>query len=316
MSEKQQYSGNASEKEAEKVILNEGEKVEDKIVELEKKISRLFEQEKFNIIIDMQHIRLMPTRFIIALIKFTSQARRCDGDVRLINMGDFARNNLVTFTPSTYLSMEPSELYALQDFGESVEPDLVVEEKVEPILKKADETGTQNKPEVSNVNEEDDESVEVLQSLKLNDSHKIRIHSSADSLYKACDFVVQQGVKAGFHDSELAKLKVTVYEAGLNIIEHAYHSNPDYLIDVYALAKDGKFFIVIQDWGTGFDFDPERDYDVEEAVRERKTGGFGLHIIKRTVDQIYYLKDIKIGNRLILIKNINAKIDEQENVIS
>ena len=83
-----------------------------------------------------------------------------------------------------------------------------------------------------------------------------------------------------------------------------HFSNPDYWIDVYAVEENNKFYIIIHDWGRSFEFDPNRNYDVEMAVKERKTGGFGLHIIKRTVDEMYYLNDKKVGNRLVLIKNI------------
>ncbi len=60
--------------------------------------------------------------------------------------------------------------------------------------------------------------------------------------------------------------------------------------------------IIIQDWGESFEFDPTRPYDVEQAVKDRRTGGFGLHIIRRSIDEIKYLSDTDEGNRLILVK--------------
>jgi len=77
--------------------------------------------------------------------------------------------------------------------------------------------------------------------LSLNDSNKIRVGSSADNLYQVCDFVLDRAQKAGFDEHELAKIKVTVYEASLNAVEHSYFSNPGYWIDVYALKNNNKF---------------------------------------------------------------------------
>ena len=70
------------------------------------------------------------------------------------------------------------------------------------------------------------------------------------------------------------------------------------------MKNNNKFYIIIHDWGRSFEFDPDREYNVEAAVKQRRTGGFGLAIIKRSVDEIYYLDDKEVGNRLVLIKNI------------
>ncbi|MCU0645964.1 MAG: hypothetical protein MUC94_17110, partial [bacterium] len=47
-------------------------------------------------------------------------------------------------------------------------------------------------------------------------------------------------------------------------------------------------------------------YDVEQAVKDRRKGGFGLHIIRRSVEMINYISDPRHGNRLILVKAINV----------
>jgi anti-sigma regulatory factor (Ser/Thr protein kinase) len=52
-----------------------------------------------------------------------------------------------------------------------------------------------------------------------------------------------------------------------------------------------KLVIIIQDWGESFKLDPSRSYDVEQAVKDRRIGGFGMHIIRRSMDEIRYLSD-------------------------
>ncbi len=281
----------------------------DKLAELERKVLEQFQEEHYNLTIDLKNLPLAPTSMIVLLIKITSQARRLGGDLRLINLKRIARNNFITFSPNTYLSIEPSESYALYDFGENVALDNVT-------MNDQNENKSQSPAEEQTIEEgvkekgQSEDAIEILSSLSLKDENKIRINSSADNLYQVCDFVVQRAKEAGFDQHELAKIKVTIYEASLNVVEHAYFSNPDYWIDVYAVKKDSKFYMVIHDWGQSFAFDPTVEYHVEEVVKKRKTGGFGIHIIKRSVDEVYYLADQKVGNRLILVKNIPKSMEQ------
>jgi len=285
------------------IILERGFELPEKSVEIEQEINEIFKENQYNITIDMKNIKLAPTAFIVLLIKVTCQARRMGGDVKLININPFAKNGLVTFTPNTFLTLEPSEDFALSDFGETLDVDPSFDNKDITSDSKEEKESIANKDIEENKTSKD--ITTELQTLPLNDSNKIRVDSSPKNLYQVCDFVLERAKKAGFNEHELAKIKVTVYEAGLNAIEHSYFSNPDYWIDVYAVEQKRKFYILIHDWGRSFEFDPDRNYDVEMAVKQRKTGGFGLHIIKRTVDEMYYLNDKKVGNRLVLIKNIN-----------
>ncbi len=288
------------------ITLEEGGELPTRLDELERIFSNCYQENQFNIVLDLGKVKLPPTRFIVTLIKVTSQARRMGGDVRLINLNPSIRNNLVTFSPRTYLSIEPSEKYALDDFGETFYPhtEFDINENINILTSKAQA----NEVEQESVEEEShfDRQDNILKLLTLAQD-RIRVQNKVENLYEICDFVLERAVKAGFDLRERGKIKVTIYEACLNVVEHAYFSNPDYWINVYVGYDKEKFIIIIQDWGESFEFDPSRPYDVEQAVKDRRTGGFGLHIIRRSVDEISYLTDPKDGNRLILVKYINAK---------
>jgi serine/threonine-protein kinase RsbW len=287
------------------IVLDEGAELPSRLEELEKKIRTCFCQNQYEIILDLAKIKLPPTRFIVILIEATSQARRMGGDVRLINLNSTVRINLVTFSPRTYLSIESTEEYAFSDFGETFNPSF-----------EFDSSEKKNIP-LSTGSEKFHEKIDLTPKSQLEDvssdvailevaRDRIRVNSKVANLYQICDFVLERAEKAGFDIRERGKIKVTVYEACLNVVEHAYFSNPENWIHVHVGYDYEKFIIIIQDWGASFEFDPSRPYDVEMAVKDRRTGGFGLHIIRRSVDEIRYLKDPKEGNRLILIKSINA----------
>jgi len=283
------------------LVLDEGAELPVRLPQFEKLLHQYFDADQFDIVLDLQNISLPPTKFIVKLIEATSQARRMGGDIELINLKIATRNNLVTFSPRTYLSIEAAEKYALQDFGETFAPpaEFDISENIisNSLILKA---GTDGKPDVRPVNQP--AITEPIGELMTIAQDRIRVNSKVENIYDACDFVLDKAEKAGFDLRERGKIKVTIYEACLNVVEHSYFSNPDNWIDVYAGYDEKRLVIIIQDWGESFEFDCSRPYDVEQAVKERRTGGFGLHIIRRSVDEINYLSDTEEGNRLILVK--------------
>lgn len=287
----------------ESVCLPEG------IFDFDRIITKYFLNNNFNITINLEKIKLPPSRFIAALIKVTCQARRMGGNISLTNLQLSFRNNLVTFSPRTYLSIETEEEYAFADFGETFVPqnEFDISENASIHAPASIETvpvADQAERDRANSNQ-----VNFSKAFALA-QHRIRVQSKVENLYQICDFVLENAEKAGFDLRERGKIKVTVYEACLNVVEHAYFSNPDCWIQVHVGFDNEKFVIVIQDWGESFKFDPSRPYDVEQAVKDRRTGGFGLHIIRRSVEDINYASDPKLGNRLILVKSINVKRPE------
>ena len=285
------------------IILEPGSELPARLHEFKENLQSCFINNQFNILIDMKNVKLPPTKFIVALIEATSQSRRMGGELKLKNVNLSARNNIVTFSPRTYLSIEPLEKYAMEDFGETFD------ERNAFDIKKSSDKANQKKPIIKKTTLEDEQEKNqaqedsVADNVEFENADKIRVQSHLSHLYEICDFVIERAETAGFDIRERGKIKVTVYEACLNVIEHAYFSNHDYWINVYVKFDDTKFIIVIQDWGQSFDFDPTpRKFDVEQAMKDRKTGGFGLHIIQRSVDEISYKTDPKLGNRLILVK--------------
>jgi serine/threonine-protein kinase RsbW len=276
------------------INLEKGAELPSSLPLLDRTFRTCFKKNKTQLMVNMENVKYPPTTFIALLVEVTSQARRLGGDVKLMNLSNSARNNLVTFSATTYLSIEDDEEYALQDFDEMV---TIIKEKSES--KRIPVASKKIKPKGETSSFYD---FRVIQ------GEKIKVKSTIDNLYDICNFVIDLAQKAGFDNREIGKIKVTVYEACLNVVEHAYFSNPDNWIEVTVKYDKEKFIIIIHDWGQGFDFSPAKEYNVEQAVKDRKTGGFGLHIIQRSVDDIKYESDSEKGNRLILIKNLEGTL--------
>lgn len=371
-----------------------------------------FQNQNYKFILDMQRIKFPSSSFIAFLIEVTVRARRAGGDLKLINLSPSATNNLVTFSPLSYLAIDSEEANALDDLNALVtkpreskpaaekktntdenptltpppvpatekptSPPLPISKKNEPVpVQKTDPVSTfhikeieiapadpvaprkpapdaslrspsdvaptadaedENEPPqtkeikihpVPNPGKSPDDSGELILHSQVFQSggsarsktsapeaqpnneipqiKRIRVKSKIESLYEICDFVTTLAAKVGFSEKEVGKIKVTVYEACINVIEHAYHSDPDEWIVVTVQYDSLDFTIIIQDWGESFNFDDTKPYDVNQAVQDRKTGGFGMFIILRSMDEVKYKTDPLNGNRLILRKRIPHK---------
>jgi serine/threonine-protein kinase RsbW len=133
---------------------------------------------------------------------------------------------------------------------------------------------------------------------------RIQVEASVGDIGRAVDFVVALAGNAGFDKLETSKLKIAVYEACMNIIEHGYKFEPLKSIDVEVAREEDLFAVTIRDKGKSFDAYEEKKYDVRSMIEDKRDGGFGLYIIRRSVDRIEYETDPEKGNTLRLIKRI------------
>jgi serine/threonine-protein kinase RsbW len=133
------------------------------------------------------------------------------------------------------------------------------------------------------------------------EAETITIPSRPDVVYKACDLVVQVSRRLGFSENEVNKIKLAVYEACLNVVEHAYHSDPSKSFRVSVGWSAEYMEIQVIDRGDGFEVNQD-NFDAAAAAAARQTGGMGLHIIRRSMDKVSYQRNTPEGNKLIMIK--------------
>lgn len=271
-------------------------------------------------IVDLENVEYPNTSLIALILEITSRARRLGGDVKINNLSSSAKNNLETFSPGNYLSLIENETSALSDFYPDLqnEPersnvpieDEVITEPIEqseqifsavdivedPIIEKLQEHYVEDEPKYQT------KTTPIEIQNRKGERNHLKVQSDSNNLYTICDFVTNYAARAGFDSKEVGKIKIAIYEACLNIIEHAYHSSPENWIDVWIEYNEEMFKIILQDYGTAFEGFSEKQYDVMSAMDGRQTGGFGLYIISRSMNEIDYRPDPKRGNRLTLIK--------------
>ncbi len=292
-------------------------------------IMNLTKIKNIRLILDLKYVLYPTTSFIAFIIEVSSLLNRQGGKLYILNVSNTAQMNFVTFSPVSFLNIVENEEKLKEKLknkskNENSEGDVIdvkkshqktsnTDEKIpepdftikDPISKhdESDKNIKRNntKPADFSFSETDTKEPEIKKEIK---SEKIVVLSREDQLYKLSDFIAIHAEKAGFEHTEVSRIKISVYEAAHNIIEHAYEFNSNKYIEMNIKYDQQKFSIYLMDKGKAFEYNPNTDYSAIEAAEERRTGGFGLHIIRRSMDDVRYECNPIWGNRLIMVKNI------------
>lgn len=290
---------------------------EDQLWMLEEFVNRHLAKGYLHFNLDLGNIPFPTARLIALLIALTVRVRRRQGEVKLLNVSPTARNNFSTFSALNFLTIAPEAAEPLTEVKRGAAP-----KPPHPAARPSLESAKPSAPQKNTFTfiEDDaaglteiaeppvvEEFVKKIEAPATEEHEKrfqLRVESRTANLYQLCDFVTSHAFAAGINEKEIAKMKIAVYEACLNVIEHAYHSRPDEWIDLRVRYSSKRFMIIIQDNGLSFEMKPSKDYDVHEVIDERRSGGFGLHIIRRSMDNVEYHPDLVNGNRLIMVKHL------------
>lgn len=116
----------------------------------------------------------------------------------------------------------------------------------------------------------------------------LHVPSSTENLSLIREFVTAIGTQAGMTEDEVAKLVLAVDEACANVIEHAYGHDSTKEVTLRASFDEETLRIAVIDTGKGFDPAKVTQAGLDQLIAERKTGGLGLRLIKRLMDEVQY----------------------------
>ncbi|HNT64461.1 MAG TPA: ATP-binding protein [bacterium] len=238
--------------------------------------------------LDMRHFNTLGPGLIVFMLEATARSRRHGREFYVLRLNEAARQELERFQPHQFLAL-------VEEVAE-IADGLEIEEQADEAL-----AGEQSEPQQTQTTSGDTD----------RNLHTIKIPSKVSALYKACDFVTHLAEEIGFNETDQGKIKIAVYEACLNVIEHAYHSNPNRIVQVEVEKLLMGMIIAVIDHGQGFQVSTSEDFNVVEAALKRKTGGMGLHIIRKSMDRVYYAVDPVNGNRLVMEKSLPAGSESQ-----
>lgn len=118
--------------------------------------------------------------------------------------------------------------------------------------------------------------------------HTISIPSSTQFLEDVREFIKTHAMAADFSEADVEELKIAVDECCTNVIEHAYGNDSSKTIDIAVLIDKKHFSVRIRDQGRAFDASTYREPDLAEFAKSRKSGGFGVHIMRKLMDEVAF----------------------------
>jgi serine/threonine-protein kinase RsbW len=103
-------------------------------------------------------------------------------------------------------------------------------------------------------------------------------------------FVGEQGEAWGLHPRRLMQLELAVEEAVVNICSYAYEFPPgEVLVRVH--PEPSRFVVELVDEGVPFDPLSVDEPDLRAGVQDRVTGGLGIFLARRVMDEVAYMRD-------------------------
>ena len=110
---------------------------------------------------------------------------------------------------------------------------------------------------------------------------------------------------SGLSKSIQDALKLAVYEAACNVLEHGYKNvETTEGLSVTLISSSKAVTALLEDHGRSFDINKVPPPEFSENIEDRKIGGLGVHFIRTLMDRVLTLKKKNI-NRLVMIKYLS-----------
>ena len=129
------------------------------------------------------------------------------------------------------------------------------------------------------------------------------LHTTAElkNLSQVRDFVEMAATGLGFEPEAIPNVQLAVDEVATNVMLHGYHGQGGPLeIEVERLERD--LIVRLHDEATPFDPTTVPAPDLTLPLAKRPIGGLGVHLVRRTMDEIRHQITPTGGNQLTLVK--------------
>jgi len=119
---------------------------------------------------------------------------------------------------------------------------------------------------------------------------RLTIPSTTLKLSRVRHFVEGHARACGFSSDVVDQLSLAVDEACTNIIRHAYSGSKSGPVDITIDIDAERFTVTIRDEGNSIDLEKYSEPDLNKSIRDRTSGGFGVHIMRKLMDLVEYEK--------------------------
>jgi len=139
--------------------------------------------------------------------------------------------------------------------------------------------------------------------------YALDLPARAESLLPLTAFVTETARRGGLALRDTTFVEIAIYEACLNVIEHAYAFDASRRFRLDILEEEARLTFRITDTGApiaGDLFDESADDSRDVSPQTRRAGrGLGLRIIRGAMDEVSYETD-DCENRMVLVKRLRT----------
>ncbi len=140
--------------------------------------------------------------------------------------------------------------------------------------------------------------------------YELKIPARIEAVGPLCAFLNTIGECHGLMDSELQSLEISAYETCLNIIEHAYGFDSSARIMIRIHLGPKRACLAFLDNGTGINPSLIPPPDLGDPNVRRRGRGFGLQIIRKSVNRMRYRRMPSGENQFFLMKELAGQNHE------
>lgn len=133
----------------------------------------------------------------------------------------------------------------------------------------------------------------------MSDSEQLVIVNDAAELERINQFVEEFGTQNQLHVEETYAIYLCLEELVTNIISYGYPDGGEQQQIVVRLRVDAEsIHIELEDGGIPFDPTKVPEPDTNKPAHERQIGGLGIHLVRQTVNDMFYQR---VDERNILL---------------
>ena len=132
--------------------------------------------------------------------------------------------------------------------------------------------------------------------------YTVKVPARYEYLAQISEFIAGAARDAMLNEEAIYAVQLAVDEACSNIMEHAYQGRGQGEIICTCENNDESLIVTLYDQGKPLNPEDIPVFNLETPLEDLKTGGAGVYLMHKLMDQVHYESDPQHGNKLELIK--------------
>ena len=133
--------------------------------------------------------------------------------------------------------------------------------------------------------------------------YSFELKNDLSELKTLCRHLNKFGLDAGLSEAHIMDINICSDELFTNIVFYGFEDESEHIIHFTISIDNNVLRLRIEDDGVAFNPLEKKEPVIPADLSEIKIGGFGIHIVKRLMDDILYKREHG-KNKVVLVKNL------------